>query len=63
LLGLKVRDPLLIYMHKVILKFQLWKSLGVKDEIGRPISQFGLIKLTSRMGLAKTTFDSSIGWG
>jgi hypothetical protein len=28
-----------MYMRKVILKFQLWESLGAKVEIGRRVSQ------------------------
>jgi hypothetical protein len=48
-LGLKLGDPLLIYMCKVIPKFQLRESLGAKVEIGRPVLQkFQLIKLTSK---------------
>jgi hypothetical protein len=45
-------------MRKVILKFQLLESLGAKVEIGRPVSQFQLIKLTSRMAerVAKNNF-------
>jgi hypothetical protein len=35
-------------MGKVTPKFQLQESLGEKVEIGRPVSQFQLIKLTSR---------------
>jgi hypothetical protein len=38
-MGLKLQDILLVYMCKVIPKFQLQVSLGAKVEIGRPVSQ------------------------
>jgi hypothetical protein len=37
-------------MGKVTPKFQLQESLGEKVEIGRPVSQFELIKLIGRGG-------------
>jgi hypothetical protein len=42
-LGLKLRDPLLMYMCKVILKFQLRGSVGAKVVFSHPVSQFELI--------------------
>jgi hypothetical protein len=35
-------------MHKAIPKFQLREIIGEKVEIGHPVSQFELLKLTSR---------------
>jgi hypothetical protein len=52
-LGLKLWDPLLMYMGKVILKFQLRASLEAKVEISCPVSYCLIINFMRSVHLCK----------